>query len=76
MNRDREYQNYVNTDDKLLKELDEIRLKLSQRIRRMTPQDQLVYFKSGEKQNAYLKQGSCLGYGLMRDKGKIKYKTR
>ncbi|MAG45063.1 hypothetical protein CL633_04215 [bacterium] len=61
---DREYNKYVNIKDKLLREIDEIRLRLSRKLRRMKPEDQLVYFGYG---------GSRAG--IMRDKGKKEYKV-
>lgn len=66
MIQNREYQKYVNTSDKLLKEIDEIRLKLSRKMRKMSSQEQLAYFISASDANDM----------IIQDSGKAKYKAK
>ena len=66
MIQNREYQKYVNTSDKLLKEIDEIRLKLSRKMRKMSPQKQLAYF---------INVSNTKGM-MIRDSGKPKNKAK
>ncbi|MFH1713203.1 MAG: hypothetical protein ABH896_03400 [Candidatus Jacksonbacteria bacterium] len=65
MIQNREYQKYVNTSDKMLKEIDEIRLKLSQKLSKMNSQKQLAYFN-----NASNSKGM-----IIQDSNKAKYKA-
>lgn len=49
MHQDREYRQYVNTRDKLLQELDEIRLELSRKMRNLSPMEQIKALKQMTK---------------------------
>ena len=66
MTRNKEYRKYVNTSDKLLKEIDEIRLKLSRKMNKMNWQEQLAYFINVSNTNNL----------VIHDSNKIKYKAK